>query len=780
MESEHTGLPLKGLRVVDTANRCGLAASRLLADLGADVIRVDRAVEPLDPLTASRHANKRSAVFDDADQLERLLGYADVWVETGDSGLDAGAVHREFPKLVVVSLTPFGSTGPYRDFAATHGVVYALSGQMGLCRRPGREPLLPPGQLVFEVAGAMAAYLALVAMWNRAVTGVGDHIELSMHEAYIQTIDTMLAGASAQDLVANRPGQPRAGHPAFPTRDGLVRPLVVSAHQWRALRDWVGNPPELDDEELGTYQGRLRHPDVLARAYAALFTGTDTEAVCDQAQKRNVPAAPVMSPAQLLDSEPMVQRGTFADTTVGGRPGRLPAGYWEFDDVRIGYRHPARPPGADTGDVLGALGRGESPFPSPPLILHPRATQSGVGPLAGLRVLEFTQLMAGPEGGRLLRDHGADVIKVESRAFPDQSRVFGGAANISSQFVTINRDKRSFGVDLRQPEGLALVLQLVAGADVVIENLGPGVMEGIGLGPDALRRANPAAVVVSSQLFGDHGPWGWWRGFGSHARSIGGQTWLWRYPGSERDFAEDAIFFPDQFAGRLEALAALACVGAGTPRHVRVGQADAVINSLSELVLQESLDPGTVDAVGNGNPAAAPWGVYRCAGDDGWCVINVRHDRDWRALVEALDRPPWAVHPDLARTPGRLARAQALDRHLEAWTSTHTAGAVMDTLQQAGVPAAAVLSPVDLLGDPHLQARQFLHVIAQAGFDSILVEGDCHAAANLPAKQPGPAPRQGAHTRQIARELLGLADHEIQRLVDAGVLETDAAEAEHP
>ena len=173
--------------------------------------------------------------------------------------------------------------------------------------------------------------------------------------------------------------------------------------------------------------------------------------------------------------------------------------------------------------------------------------------------------MAGPEGGRLFRDHGADVIKVESRAFPDQSRVFGGAAMMSSQFVTINRDKRSFGVDLKQPEGLALALQLVAGADVVIENLGPGAMESIGLGRDALRQANPEVVIVSSQLFGDSGPWGWWRGFGTHARSIGGQTWLWRYPGTERDFAENGIFFPDQFSGRLEALAALACVGAARP-----------------------------------------------------------------------------------------------------------------------------------------------------------------------------------------------------------------------
>ena len=219
-------LPLRGLRVVDTADRSALSAARLLADLGADVIRVEQNDRLLDPLTASRNANKRSTVLEDPGQLRQLLGFADVWFDTGDSGLDPRTVHGELPDLVIVSLSPFGQTGPYRDFAATHAVLYALSGQLKLCRKPGREPLQGPGQLVFEVASAMAAYLALVAVWNRSLNGPGDHIELSMHEAYIQTTDTMLAGASIHDIVSADPGQPRAGHPAFPTRDGLVRPPV--------------------------------------------------------------------------------------------------------------------------------------------------------------------------------------------------------------------------------------------------------------------------------------------------------------------------------------------------------------------------------------------------------------------------------------------------------------------------------------------------------------------------------------------------------------------------
>ncbi len=277
--------------------------------------------------------------------------------------------------------------------------------------------------------------------------------------------------------------------------------------------------------------------------------------------------------------------------------------------------------------------------------------------------------MAGPETGKLLRDQGADVIRVESRAFPDQSRVFGGGANMSSQFVTINRNKRSLGIDLRSPEGRALILQLMSVSDVVIENLGPGALDNLGLDLETLRDANPHIVVVSSQLFGDRGPWGWWRGFGTHARSVGAQTSLWRYPDTDRDFAENPIFFPDQFAARLGALAALACVGDGGRRHIRVSQADAVINHLSELILQESLVPGSVDAQGNRSPLGAPWGVYPCAGDDQWCVITVRDDAEWAALAESAGHPEWGIDARFATAVDRQAHHDELDELVGAWTS---------------------------------------------------------------------------------------------------------------
>ena len=761
-------LPLTGLRVIDTTDAPAWSSARLLADLGADAIRVDRAAVPLDPRRATRHANLRSVVCDDADELRALLAHADVWFDSGSSGLDARQVRGELPLLVIVSMSPFGATGPYSSFVGTHAVVYALSGQLSLCRLAGRPPLLPPGEPAFEVAAAMGAYVALVATWNRALTGDGDHVDLSMHEAFVQTTDTMLAGASVR---GDTRGTVAPGHPAFPTRDGLVRPLVVSHRQWCALRDWVGDPPELHgDDELETYTGRLLHPDVLASIYAPLFADTTTEAICEEAQRRNVPATPVLSPGQLLASEPLRRRGMFVDTVVDGRPAVMPSGYWEAGGHRVGFRRPAPAVGADTDAVRADLAAGRSPFAAARFDVRPRAS-AGERPLTGVRVLEFTQLMAGPETGKLLRDHGADVIRVESRAFPDQSRVFGGAANMSSQFVSINRGKRSFGVDLTTDEGRRVVLDLVAQSDIVVENLGPGALEGLGLDLAALCAANPAVILVSTQLFGGPGPWGDWRGFGSHARSVGGQTWLWRYPDTAADFAENPIFFPDQFTARLAALAAVAYLGAGRSCHLRLSQADAVVNQLAELVLQESLAPGSVDARGNRVEAGRPCGVYPTADADSWCLVTVRDDHDWAALLDVADAP--ALRDERFTTAaGRDRHADELDGCMAAWTATRTATEVMGALQGVGVPAAAVATSFDLLSDPQLHAHDFVQMVLQPGWEPLFVEGSCFRSAHLEPAPPDPAPRHGEHTREIAAAVLGLGDAQTDELERAGVLES--------
>jgi crotonobetainyl-CoA:carnitine CoA-transferase CaiB-like acyl-CoA transferase len=252
---------------------------------------------------------------------------------------------------------------------------------------------------------------------------------------------------------------------------------------------------------------------------------------------------------------------------------------------------------------------------------------------------------------------------------------------------------------------------------------------------------------------------------------VGGQTWLWRYPGSEADFAENPIFFPDQFTARLAALAALACLGAGRSAHIRLSQADAVLNQLAELVLQESLDPGSVDARGNRVEADRPCGVYPTADADSWCLITVRDDRDWSALVDLVGARAWSDDDRFATAAGRREHADALDEMVTAWTRTQHATDVMQRLQAAGVPAAAVATPFDLIADPHLHDHEFVQMVLQPGWEPLFVEGACFRSERLDPAPPDAAPRHGEHTREIASEVLGLDDSRVDELLRGEVLE---------
>jgi crotonobetainyl-CoA:carnitine CoA-transferase CaiB-like acyl-CoA transferase len=195
------------------------------------------------------------------------------------------------------------------------------------------------------------------------------------------------------------------------------------------------------------------------------------------------------------------------------------------------------------------------------------------------------------------------------------------------------------------------------------------------------------------------------------------------------------------------------------------------VNQLSELVLQESLEPGSVDARGNRVERGRPCGVYPTADDDGWCVIAVRDDADWDALVAAVGQPGWAADERFRTESDRHRHADDLDGLVGSWTSTLTASDVMARLQAAGVPAAAVATPFDLLADPHLYAHDFVQMVEQPGWEPLFVEGSCFRSDHLDPAPPDPAPRHGEHTRAIAAEVLGLDDARIEQLLGAGVLE---------
>jgi crotonobetainyl-CoA:carnitine CoA-transferase CaiB-like acyl-CoA transferase len=380
----------------------------------------------------------------------------------------------------------------------------------------------------------------------------------------------------------------------------------------------------------------------------------------------------------------------------------------------------------------------------------------------------------GVEIGRFFAEYGADVIKIESSDAPDFIRVIM-SSYLNPSFISSSRSKRSLGVDLRRERGRELMQELVRRADVFIENSGTGTWEKLGFGPRQLRTLNPRMVSVSSQSAGTSGPWKDWIGYGPSTHAFSGLQHLWNYPEDEERPAGSTAVHPDHLVGRLGAMAALAGLihreRAGTGSHYDLALFETPINLMADLFAQESLAPGSVRPLGNASPRGAPWSCLPCAGDDEWCVINVRSDAEWQRLRKAIGDPGWAADPALDTAEGRKARREAIDEGLAAWTKLREPREVMETLQAAGVPAGIVEHPAHHLSDPQLQHRGYPKLVVQPGYESLVLEGPPFLGSDLPEPIVGPAPLLGEHTREVAREVLGLEGAEIQALIDQGVLE---------
>jgi crotonobetainyl-CoA:carnitine CoA-transferase CaiB-like acyl-CoA transferase len=376
----------------------------------------------------------------------------------------------------------------------------------------------------------------------------------------------------------------------------------------------------------------------------------------------------------------------------------------------------------------------------------------------------------------MMAEYGADVIKVESRRYPDFIRVIMGS-EMSPSFASSSRSKQGFGVNAKDPEGRAVLQRLISHADVIIENSSTGTMDDLGVGFEAVQPLNPGVVMVSSQLLGSHGPWADWIGYGPSTQPIGGLVHLWNYDDQEEPAGTTSIF-PDHLAGRLCAVGALAGLlgrateGAGC--HVEVAQVEVVTGILGDQLLKAALGHGPIRGQGNRREDGAPWGAYRCAGEQQWCVITVRDNDDWQRLRKALGDPEWARDTALETVAGRRAHHDLIDTHLDEWTSRRDKHVIAQTLQAHGVPCGPMLTATDQLDDPYLNELGYPVPIAQQDLGPITLEGPCFRATGMPDPVETQAPRLGEHTREICRDLLGMDTHEIERLVQTGALEVPA------
>ena len=752
---------LEGVRVLDAGGADSDAVSRLFADLGADVLKIEppqgsparHALPSMAGMSipfALQNANKRGAVLDpgDATDCERLIelaGSADIVVDDGTLaayGTSCAALPERFGRLVTLSVTDFGTTGPHASWRATDAVLYAMSTALSRSGPTAGTPVLPPLGIASASAAVQAAWAALAAFYRRLRCGTGEYIDFSRYEAVVQSLDPPF-GSEGQAAVGLKKsnelwrGRPRNQqlYPIFACRDGYVRICLLSPRQWRGMRAWLGEPEQFADPKFDTIAARYAASRELNEALAALCAGQTMADLVAEGQRRGVPIAAVLTPAQALSSEHFQAVGALADVEPGLS---VPVGPFVVDGAHAGYTDPAPSLGAD--ETAWATECSES-----------AAAGSLTRPFEGMRILDLGVIVAGGELGRLFADLGAEVIKIESAAYPDGLRQTPPGMVMSRSWALTHRNEYSLGLDLRHPSGGALFEKLVVGADAVFANFKPGTLASLGFSYQRLRELNPRIVLAESSAFGATGPWSERMGYGPLVRATTGVTWLWTSKDAPLgSFYDATTIFPDHVSARLTAVAALAALigrdRTGSGAHVHISQAEAAVNQLATSYV-------AAEARAAGQPIVDDPAVHvvcPCEGDDEWCVISLRDDTD-RAAMSAVT--------------GGLEPSD--------WTRTRDKTDVAHALQRAGVPAAPMYRAVDVLADPQLTHRNMFSDMAHPLFDAPMpTETGPAPYIHIPPAELRPAPMPGEHTLEICQKLLSLDADETDRLLAEGVLFT--------
>ncbi|MBI3969489.1 MAG: CoA transferase, partial [Chloroflexi bacterium] len=787
----------------------GAFGGALLAELGAHVVKVEPGGAPshgfgpfLESASGERsslfwlyyHAGKRLVTVDptDVDVLDSLLRDADVLLDDGSAGIltaqgrtpaDVAAAH---PRLSVVAITPFGSTGPRAGWRATDLTAWAAGGAMWLNGLPDEAPLWSPGQ-ARHMTGLWAAIGVLAAIRARRRDGRGQVIDLAQQEAVAAQTNsgwlfTVCDGRLVKRMGAETPLL--CPNPAVRCRDGFVQISIVIRRQWRGLAAWLAedgaaegfDDPKYDDSTARITE-RERLNDVLAR-WAAVWSKHDLVA---EAERRDLPFAVIQTIPEVAADPALAARQFWREITAPGGDGsiRVPRPPYRLLQTEDGGR---RTDGATT-ETIGREAEGkrqsgrEDPLPSSILGPPPSVDQLSSSPLAGVRVLDLSWVLAGPFCTRILADLGAEVIKVEPPVSGDGARwnpPFHGRRRDPSRgglFVDLNHNKRAIAVNLKDSRGLEIVRRLATEwADVLLENFTAGTLERIGLDPAELTAANPRLSVIRLSAYGQTGPYRDRIGYAPLMQAMSGLSAVMVYPPDR--LAGLGLPLSDYNGGLHGALLALAALlgrdETGRGAIFDLSQFEAAVRLLGPALLEGQAPTANQQVGGNRDLARdwAPHGVYPAAGVDRWLALAVPSDEVWSALREALGNPDWAAAPELRTAAGRVARADRLDGLLATWTRTQSPEAAVALLQSAGVPAATVNDGEDLIErDPQLSARNYFQTIELPEHGPIPTPRLPLLFSVTPTTIRRPAPRLGEHNEEVLRNILGFSEAEVDQLI---------------
>lgn len=812
---------LSPYRVLDLSDERGQLCGQILGDLGADVVVVEppggsrsRGFGPFagGDVAPDRslnfwalNRNKRSLVADMETAKGRaevlaLARAADFVIESAEPGhlaqlgLGWDALSAANPRLIMISISAFGQTGPKAAWAASDITVMAASGAMHITGDDDRAPVRVVVPQAFLHGAAEGAAAALVALAARERDGRGQHIDISAQSAATMATQSMILN----DAWGERPMQRLGGGIKLgplqirfvqPAKDGFVsvsflfgtaigpftRRLFEVMYE-RGFTDEATRDKDWFNYTVLLMSGQEPVSELFrCQALIGEFTRAHTkQELFDLALERGLLIVPVTTTDELLHSEQLKSRDYWTEiehAEIGQRV-TYPGPFAKFSATPITYRR--RPPlvGEHTAEVAGEWIPASAGAVSP-------VTAERSPALAGLKVLDFMWVMAGPAGSRTLSDFGATLVKVESTTRIDTARTLQPfkdgqpGPERSGVFCSLNAGKLGLTLNLATAAGRATALKLAAWADVVLESYSPKAMRAWGLDYESIRKVNPNVIMLSSCLNGQTGPHASLAGFGTMGAQLAGFGELAGWP--DRPPAGPFGAYTDYIAPKFTVIAILAAVDhrrrTGEGQYIDLSQAEASFHFLGPAFLDDAVNGRVWTRNGNASPEFSPHGVYPCLGDDAWVAIAAETVEQWDALCRATGNGSWPTDPRFATLEWRHANNESLDAAIGAWTAPRGADEIERTLQAAGVPCHRVSTTADLTVDPQLIHREHFVTVGHPEVGRVPIENARAILSETPARVTRAAPMYGQDNEYVLRELLGLSREEIVDLVAAGALD---------
>jgi len=794
--------PLAGVRVLELTDEIAVLGGRLLAALGADVLRPEppggdalRRRPPIvdcgdraDPMSLAHltyNSGKRSAVVECGlkgyEQVRALARMSDIVLLSRDSTY-AGAFDgrgRDFadahPATAVVWVEPFPSAGAFAGWQSTDLILSAMGGFVWLCGDVAGPPEHPKGQLAYAYTGAAVALAGLAGLAARETLGRSGWFELSGQEAV--AFSTFQSGdPNTLRWYGTLPGRgdwmQTARRALQQCRDGRWCTFVMLGTHFENLAGWFSeagvSDAFLSDDWLDRDYYVVHQPE-LTEAIAKLCRRYDRDEVVRRGQSRRLMVMPVTTAHELLADAQLAERQMFVPVDTAAGSVRLPRAPSVFSGT------PVPPPGP--APVLGEHTR--TAFQE---WLRPRPARVAANirrrplPLDGLRVADFSWMLAAPIATRILADLGADVIRIESHTRRDMTREIGPqppgqfSLDTNSTQHHASSNKRSIALDLHHPEAVALAHEIISRSDVVFENFSPGTMAKWGLDPQSLLEEWPGLIVVSQPAVGATGPHRRWGAIGNGVAGYGGINMLSGFPQNLPVGVGPIVV---DFTAPLFSTAALLAAlherrKTGRGQHVDCGMLEATLWLLDVAFAEAQVTGHEPARTGNRSAWMSPHGVYPCAGDDEWIAIAVRNDAEMARAAAVLGQPALASDPRFLTFEARKQHEDELEALVAGLTRERDRWDLAEALQRAGVPAGPIEHVGDHLSRDSGMAHRFSTVNHPYGFEFLVQTQFIRPDGELVPNRR--APMIGEHSETILRDLLGKREEKVAELVIKGIL----------